>query len=96
MSTLASRLKLALIGEALYIVEQGITSAQDGDTAVRESNGRELAVAGLLKVPEVQNRRDIIPFILVRSNQKATVQPSRPPTRQDSDSPDQEWHLPKR
>jgi 3-hydroxybutyryl-CoA dehydrogenase len=52
MGFLANRLQLALLREALYIVEQGIASAQDVDTAVYQSFGRRLAVAGPLQMGE--------------------------------------------
>jgi 3-hydroxybutyryl-CoA dehydrogenase len=60
MGFLVNRLQSALLREALYVVEQGIASAQDVDTAVKESFGRRLAVAGPLEMAEVQDGWDVI------------------------------------
>ncbi len=48
---IANRLQAALLREALYIIEQGIASAQDVDVTVKQSFGRRLAVVG----PKLQN-----------------------------------------
>jgi 3-hydroxybutyryl-CoA dehydrogenase len=55
---LANRLQSALLREALYIVEQGIATAQDVDTAVKTSFGRRLSVAGPIEMVEVQDGWD--------------------------------------
>lgn len=49
---IANRLQFALQREALFIVEQGIASAQDVDIAVRDGFGRRLAVAGPFEIAE--------------------------------------------
>lgn len=49
---IANRLQFALQREALYLVEQGIATAQEVDTAVRDGFGRRLAVAGPLEIAE--------------------------------------------
>ncbi len=46
---IGNRLQLALLREALYIVEQGLASAEDVDLAVKSSFGRRLAVTGPLE-----------------------------------------------
>jgi 3-hydroxybutyryl-CoA dehydrogenase len=46
---IGNRLQLALLREALYIVEQGWASAEDVDLAVKCSFGRRLAVTGPLE-----------------------------------------------
>ena len=48
----ANRLQFALQREALFIVEQGIASAQDVDIAVKDGFGRRLAVAGPFEIAE--------------------------------------------
>jgi 3-hydroxybutyryl-CoA dehydrogenase len=63
MGFLANRLQLALLREALYIVSQGIATAQDVDTAVCQSFGRRLAVAGPPQAAEVQDGWDVIRYI---------------------------------
>lgn len=55
---IANRMQAALQREALYIVEQGIASAQDVDLAVKQSFGRRLGVAGPLEMVEVQDGWD--------------------------------------
>lgn len=59
MGFIINRMQAALQREALYIVEQGIASAQDVDTAVKESFGRRLGVVGPLEMVEVQDGWDI-------------------------------------
>lgn len=49
---IVNRLQIALMREALSIVEQGIASAEDIDVVVRNSFGRRLAVAGPFEVFE--------------------------------------------
>lgn len=49
---IVNRLQIALMREALSIVEQGIASAEDIDIVVRNSFGRRLAVAGPFEVFE--------------------------------------------
>jgi 3-hydroxybutyryl-CoA dehydrogenase len=49
---IANRLQFALQREALYIVEQGIATAQDVDRAVRDGFGRRLAFAGPFEIAE--------------------------------------------
>ncbi len=46
---IGNRLQYALLREALYIVEQGIASAEDVDAVVELTIGRRLAVTGPLK-----------------------------------------------
>jgi len=46
---IGNRLQFALLREALYIVEQGIASMEDVDTAVKMSFGRRLPVTGPLE-----------------------------------------------
>ena len=48
-----NRLQLALLREALSIVEGGIASAQDVDAAIKTSIGRRWAVAGIFEVFEL-------------------------------------------
>lgn len=50
-----NRLQVALLREALFIVEQGIATAQDVDIAAKESFGRRLAVAGPIEMAEVMD-----------------------------------------
>jgi 3-hydroxybutyryl-CoA dehydrogenase len=57
---LANRLQMALLREALFIVEQGIASAQDVDTAVHQGFGRRLAVVGPIELAEVQDGWHVI------------------------------------
>lgn len=56
---IANRIQAAIQREALYIVAQGIASAQDVDTAVKQSFGRRLGVAGPIEMVEVQDGWDI-------------------------------------
>ena len=60
MGFVANRLQMALLREALFLIEQGIASAQDVDTAVHQGFGRRLAVAGPLEMAEVQDGWDVI------------------------------------
>ncbi len=48
-----NRLQLALLREALSIVEGGVASAQDVDAAIKTSIGRRWAVAGVFEVFEL-------------------------------------------
>lgn len=48
-----NRLQGALLREALWMVEQGIASPQDIDTALKNSIGRRWAVAGIFEVFEL-------------------------------------------
>lgn len=57
---IANRIQVAILREALFIVEQGIATAQDVDIAVKESFGRRLAVAGPIEMAEVQDGWDVI------------------------------------
>jgi 3-hydroxybutyryl-CoA dehydrogenase len=52
---IVNRLQMALFREALNIVERGIATAQDVDTAVTTSFGRRLAVVGPLQLLEHQD-----------------------------------------
>jgi len=54
----ANRLQLALMREALHIVDEGIASPEDVDLAVKSSFGRRLAVAGPLELREIQSGWD--------------------------------------
>ncbi len=48
-----NRLQGALLREALWLVEQGIASPQDIDSAIRNSIGRRWAVAGVFEIFEL-------------------------------------------
>jgi len=50
---IGNRLQFALLREALYIVEQGIASMEDVDTAVKMSFGRRLPVTGPLETVDL-------------------------------------------
>ena len=50
---IGNRLQFALLREALYIVEQGIASLEDVDTAVKMSFGRRLPVTGPLETADL-------------------------------------------
>ena len=50
-----NRLQVALLREALHIVQQGVASAQEVDFAVRNSFGRRLSVAGPIEMAEVMD-----------------------------------------
>lgn len=56
---IANRLQVALLREALHIVERGIATPQDVDVAVKNSFGRRLAVAGPFETLEVQDGWDV-------------------------------------
>lgn len=49
----ASRLQMALLREALWLVENGVASAEDVDLAISTGLGRRWATAGVLQVLEV-------------------------------------------
>jgi 3-hydroxybutyryl-CoA dehydrogenase len=57
---IANRLQVALLREALYIVEQGIATAQEVDIAVKQSFGRRLSIAGPIEMAEVQDGWDLV------------------------------------
>jgi 3-hydroxybutyryl-CoA dehydrogenase len=57
---IANRLQVALLREALYIVEQGIATAQEVDIAVKQSFGRRLSTAGPIEMIEVQDGWDLV------------------------------------
>jgi 3-hydroxybutyryl-CoA dehydrogenase len=48
-----NRLQAALFREAVSIVEQGIASAEDVDTVIRNGFGRRLAAAGIFEIWEI-------------------------------------------
>ncbi len=50
---IANRLQVALLREALWLVERGVASAQDVDTVIKTSFGRRWAVAGVFEVFEI-------------------------------------------
>ena len=50
---IANRLQVALLREALWLVHQGIASAQDVDTVIKTSFGRRWAAAGVFEVFEI-------------------------------------------
>lgn len=50
---LINRLQIALLREALSLVEKGVVTIEDVDTAVRNSIGRRLSVAGVFEVCDV-------------------------------------------
>ena len=52
----ANRLQVALLREALYLIEQGIVTAQDVDLILRSSIGRRWAVAGIFEVFEISGQ----------------------------------------
>lgn len=56
---IANRLQVALLREALYLIEKGIATAQEIDTAVKDSFGRRLAVAGPVETLEIQDGWDV-------------------------------------
>ena len=49
----ANRLQVALLREALHLIEQGIVTAQDIDLIMRSSIGRRWAVAGIFEVFDI-------------------------------------------
>ena len=49
----ASRLQMALLREALWLVENEVASAEDVDKAISAGLGRRWATAGVLQVLEV-------------------------------------------
>lgn len=51
----ANRLQAALLREAMYIIEQGIASAEDVDISVKYGFGRRLAHVGPIELAEVQD-----------------------------------------
>ena len=51
-----NRLQLALLREALSIVEQGIATAQDVDIVVKNGFGRRFAAAGPFEILDIYNR----------------------------------------
>lgn len=61
---IANRLQVALFREAFHIVEQGYASAQDVDSAVINSFGRRLALAGPFETLEMQDGWDVVQQIL--------------------------------
>jgi 3-hydroxybutyryl-CoA dehydrogenase len=60
---IANRMQAALLREALSIVAQGIATAQDVDTAVKQGFGRRLAIKGPIEMAEVQDGWDVIQTI---------------------------------
>jgi 3-hydroxybutyryl-CoA dehydrogenase len=50
---IGNRLQIALVREALSIVEQGIASPQDVDTVIKNGFGRRLAAAGVFEIFEI-------------------------------------------
>ncbi|RIK46186.1 MAG: 3-hydroxybutyryl-CoA dehydrogenase [Chloroflexi bacterium] len=50
---IANRMQIALLREALHIVEQGIAAFEDVDTVVRNSFGRRLPVAGPFEIADL-------------------------------------------
>jgi len=75
---IANRLQVALFREAFHIVEQGIASAQDVDTAVKNSFGRRLAIAGPFETLEIQDGWDVVLQILqyMLHDLNSTTEPS--------------------
>jgi 3-hydroxybutyryl-CoA dehydrogenase len=55
---IVNRIQMALVHEALSIVDEGIASPQDVDLAVKESFGRRLAVAGPVEMIEIMDGWD--------------------------------------
>lgn len=55
MGFVANRLQSALIREAMYIIEQGIATAEDVDISVKYGFGRRLAHVGPIELAEVQD-----------------------------------------
>ncbi|MCP4482829.1 MAG: 3-hydroxyacyl-CoA dehydrogenase family protein [bacterium] len=49
----ANRLQIAMLREALHIVQSGVATAQDVDTVIKSSIGRRWAVAGVFEVCEL-------------------------------------------
>jgi 3-hydroxybutyryl-CoA dehydrogenase len=58
---IGNRLQMALVREALSLVEHGVATAEDVDTVIRSSFGRRLAAAGVFEI------FDIAGWDLVRS-----------------------------
>ncbi len=50
---IANRLQVAMLREALYVVENGVADAADVDTVIKNSIGRRWAVAGVFEVCEL-------------------------------------------
>ena len=50
---IGNRLQIALLREALYLVEQGVASPQDVDGVIKNSFGRRLSTAGVFEVFEL-------------------------------------------
>lgn len=50
---LINRLQIAILREALSLVEKGVVTVQDVDIAVRNSIGRRLSVAGIFEVCDI-------------------------------------------
>jgi 3-hydroxybutyryl-CoA dehydrogenase len=74
-----NRMQLALIQEALAIVDEGIASAQDVDIAVKESFGRRFGVAGPLEMVEIMDGWDaflrVLKYILPALNRSTEPPP---------------------
>jgi len=77
-----NRIQLAILREALSIVQQGIATAQDVDIAVKHSFGRRLAVAGPIEMVEVQDGWDVIWEIGRQILPELDVSPEFPPVVQ--------------
>ncbi len=50
---IGNRLQIALVREALSLVEQGVATAEDVDTVIRYSFGRRLAAAGVFEIFDI-------------------------------------------
>jgi 3-hydroxybutyryl-CoA dehydrogenase len=50
---IGNRLQMALVREALSLVEHGVASAEDVDTVIRFSFGRRLAAAGIFEIFDI-------------------------------------------
>jgi 3-hydroxybutyryl-CoA dehydrogenase len=50
---IGNRLQIALLREALSLVEQGVATAEDVDTVIRSSFGRRLAAAGVFEIFDI-------------------------------------------
>ncbi|MCJ7625964.1 MAG: 3-hydroxyacyl-CoA dehydrogenase NAD-binding domain-containing protein, partial [Anaerolineaceae bacterium] len=57
---IANRMQIALLREALYIIDQGIATAEDIDIAVKYGFGRRLAFVGPVELAEVQDGWDVM------------------------------------
>jgi 3-hydroxybutyryl-CoA dehydrogenase len=75
---IANRLQIAMLREALYIVESGVADAIDVDTVIKNSIGRRWAVAGVFEIAELAGL-DL--FLTIASVLQPTLNASPEPLR---------------